>query len=151
MRVVRLGVLVPSSNTALEPLTNAIVSSIHSDDLSISVHFSRFRVTKIDLSASPNAQFVLEPILSAARLLADAKVDVIGWSGTSAGWLGFEHDEKLCAAIEAETGIKATTSVLSLNAILRSLGVTSFGLVTPYIKDMNDAIRANYAAIGVGY
>ncbi len=58
-------------------------------------------------------------------------------------------DEKICAAIEAETGIKATTSVLSLNSILRSLGIISFGLVTPYIKQMNDLIRANYASIGV--
>jgi len=149
MRVVRLGVLVPSSNTALEPITTAIVSSIHSGNLSVHVHFSRFRVTTIDLSKNATAQFELEPILHAAQLLADAKVDVIGWSGTSAGWLGFEHDKKLCAAIEAKTGIKATTSVLSLNAVLRSLGVTSFGLVTPYIKEMNDAIRANYAGIGV--
>ncbi|OAP63410.1 hypothetical protein AYL99_02637 [Fonsecaea erecta] len=149
MRTVRLGVIVPSSNTALEPLTNAIVSSIHSEGLAISVHYSRFRVTTIDISPNANAQFVLEPILAAARLLADAKVDVIGWGGTSAGWLGFEHDERLCAAIEAETGIKATTSVQSLNALMRSLGVTSIGLVTPYVKGMNDVIRSNYAAIGV--
>ncbi len=149
MRSIRLGVLVPSSNTALEPLTNAIISSIQSTQFRISVHFSRFRVTTIDLSSSANAQFEFLPILMAARLLADAKVDVIGWSGTSAGWLGFEHDEKLCAAIQTETGIKATTSVLSLDAILRSLGVISFGLVTPYVKPMNDMIRANYSAIGV--
>ncbi|ETI26024.1 hypothetical protein G647_02801 [Cladophialophora carrionii CBS 160.54] len=149
MRVIRLGVLVPSSNTAVEPLTHAIVSSIQSKDVAISVHFSRFRVTTIDVSPEANAQFELSPILNAARLLADAKVDVIGWSGTSAGWLGFEHDEKLCAAIEAETGIKATTSVLSLNSILRSLGVISFGLVTPYRKELNSLIRQNYAAIGV--
>jgi maleate isomerase len=149
MRVVRLGVLVPSSNTASEPLTYAIVSSIQSKDVAISVHFSRFRVTTIDITSEANAQFEMLPILIAARLLADAKVDVIGWSGTSAGWLGFEHDQKLCAAIEADTGIKATTSVLSLNAILRSLGVISFGLVTPYRKELNDLIRENYAAIGV--
>ena len=149
MKSIRLGVLVPSSNTALEPITSAIVSSIHSDDFTVSAHFSRFRVTTIDLSSKANAQFEFLPILMAARLLADAKVDVIGWSGTSAGWLGFEHDEKLCAAIQAETGIKATTSVLSLNAILRSLGVSSFGLVTPYIKEMNDLIRVNYRAEGV--
>ena len=149
MRSIRIGILVPSSNTALEPLTNAILSSIQSSDILISAHFSRFRVTAIDLSSDANAQFEFLPILIAARLLADAKVDVIGWSGTSAGWLGFEHDEKLCAAIEAETGIKATTSVLSLNAILRSLGIISFGLVTPYIKEINDLIRANYASIGV--
>ncbi|EXJ56947.1 hypothetical protein A1O7_07291 [Cladophialophora yegresii CBS 114405] len=149
MRIIRLGVLVPSSNTALEPLTHAIVSSIQSKDVTISVYFSRFRVTTIDISSEANAQFEFSPILHAATLLADAKVDVIGWSGTSAGWLGFEHDEKLCAAIEAETGVKATTSVLSLNSILRGLGVISFGLVTPYRKELNSLIRQNYGAIGV--
>ncbi|KAJ9610523.1 hypothetical protein H2200_005300 [Cladophialophora chaetospira] len=149
MRSVRLGILVPSSNTSLEPLTSAIISSIRSSEVTISVHFSRFRVTTIDLSSDANAQFEFLPILIASRLLADAEVDVIGWSGTSAGWLGFEYDRKLCAAIEAETGIKATTSVLSLNEILRSLGIISFGLVTPYQKQMNDLIRANYASIGV--
>jgi maleate isomerase len=149
MRSIRLGVLVPSSNSALEPLTTAIVSSIQADDLAISVHFSRFRVTTIDVSSEANAQFEFLPILIAARLLADAKVDVIGWSGTSGGWLGFDHDERLCAAIQAETGIRATTSVLSLNSILRSLGIISFGLVTPYKKEINDMIRAQYSAIGV--
>lgn len=148
-RSLRFGVIVPSSNTALEPRTNAIFSSILSDDLAVSVHFSRFRVTKIDLSQSANAQFDLGSVLTAANLLADAKVDVIGWSGTSAGWLGFEVDERLCAAIEAETGIKATTSTLALNQLLRKLDVHALGLVTPYVPEMNDAIRANYAKIGV--
>ncbi|KAK5061264.1 hypothetical protein LTR84_007806 [Exophiala bonariae] len=111
-RKIRIGILVPSSNTALEPLVYAILSSIQSEDISISVHFSRFHVTKIDSSESADAQFELETILAAARLLADAHVDVIGWGGTSAGWLGFNIDERLCAAIKAETKIPATTSTL---------------------------------------
>ena len=48
-------------------------------------------------------------ILAAAGLLGDAKVDVIAWNGTSAAWLGFETDERLCEAITAATGIAATT------------------------------------------
>ena len=43
----------------------------------------------------------------AAELLADAKVDVIGWSGTAAGWLGFDADLRLCERIEERTGIRA--------------------------------------------
>lgn len=79
VRKVRLGVLVPSSNTALEPLTQAILASISDADLKISVHFSRFHVTQISLSPDSNAQFDHEQIVAAAKLLADAKVDVIGW------------------------------------------------------------------------
>ena len=45
--------------------------------------------------------------------LADAKVDVIAWNGTSSGWLGFEASTSACAAAITEaTGIPATTSVL---------------------------------------
>ena len=146
---IRLGILVPSSNTALEPLTSSIISSITTSNLKISVHYSRFRVTQISLSPDSNAQFKHEQIVEAARLLADAKVDVIGWSGTSAGWLGFEDDEKLCAAIEKDTDVPATTSVLGLNRILERIGCKELGLVTPYVKEMNERIRTNYRGISV--
>jgi maleate isomerase len=141
----RIGVLTPSSNTVLEPMTTAILAGLPE----VSVHFSRFRVTEIALSGSSAGQFELETILAAARLLADAKVDVIGWSGTSAGWLGFERDEALCQAITAETGIPATTSVLALNQLFRLHGVERFGLVTPYSDDVQQAIMANYERAGI--
>ncbi|KAK5233550.1 hypothetical protein LTR47_005172 [Exophiala xenobiotica] len=171
VRRLRLGVIVPSSNTAVEPLTSAIISSIndHNPDLDISVHYSRFRVTTIDVSPDANAQFLLEPMLNAAHLLADAAVHVIGWSGTSSGWLGFERDEILCHAIQDATGIPATTSILALNSLLTLVSVLGekstatatatadakspspkkLGLVTPYVKPVNDAIRKSYASIGI--
>ena len=102
---IRLGILVPSSNTALEPITHEIIRTFQAPRLEISAHFSRFTVTEISLSQQALGQFSLEKIISAARLLADAKVHVIGWSGTSAGWLGFEHDEKLCVAV-TEASVK---------------------------------------------
>lgn len=148
-RTVRLGVIVPSSNTALEPLTQAMIASIHEPDLTVSVHFSRFRVTHIDLSADSDAQFKIDIMLQAAQLLADAKVDVIGWSGTAAGWMGFDTDEKLCKAIQEATGIPATTSTLALNRVLEKLGAKQLALVTPYTAEMNERIRSNYAGIGV--
>ena len=113
----RLGVLTPSSNTALEPLTSAMVSSLPG----VSAHFSRFTVTEISLRDQSLNQFDDSKILEAARLLADAQVDVICWSGTSASWLGFERDRQLCARITEATGIPATTSVLALNDILAPL------------------------------
>jgi len=49
----RLGMLTPSSNTALEPITCAMLNGV----TDISVHFSRFRVTEIALSESSQRQF----------------------------------------------------------------------------------------------
>ena len=136
--------LTPSSNTTLEPVTTAMLAALPS----VSVHFSRFRVTEIALTGDALAQFDDRPILAAAELLAHAKVDVIAWNGTSSGWLGFEADLRLCERIEAMTGIRASTSMLALNEVLRATGVKRLGLVTPYIEAVQQRILANYAAIG---
>lgn len=142
---IRLGVLTPSSNTALEPLTSALASSIPG----CSAHFSRFKVTEIGLSDQALGQFDDSKILAAVDLLADAKVDVIGWSGTSAGWLGFESDLRLVERIRARTGIVATTAVLALNALLALRGITRIALVTPYTADVQQRIVDNYARLGI--
>lgn len=143
-RRVLLGMLTPSSNTALEPITSAMVAGLPE----VSAHFARFRVTEISLSDQALGQFDEAPILEAARLLADARVDVIAWNGTSSGWLGFERDEALCARITAETGIPACTSVLALNEAMRLAGRTRFGLLSPYLAEVQQRIVANYGASG---
>lgn len=142
---IRLGVLTPSSNTALEPLTSAIVARLPG----VTAHFSRFKVTEISLAPDALGQFDDSKILAAAELLADAQVDVIGWSGTAAGWMGFERDHHLIERIKAHTGIAATTAVLALNDLLAIKGVRRMGLVTPYTTDVQQRIVANYAGLGV--
>ena len=140
----RLGVLTPSSNTALEPLTSAMAAALPG----VTAHFSRFRVTEITLAPGASSQFDEAPVLAAAELLAHAKVDVIAWSGTAAAWRGFAGDAALCRAIQARTGIQATTSVLAMNAALATLGARRLGLVTPYTADVQARIVANYASLG---
>ena len=141
---VRLGMLTPSSNTVLEPITQAMLVDLPG----VSAHFSRFRVTEISLALPALDQFDNRALLEAAQLLADAKVDVIAWNGTSAGWLGLEQDRQLCQEIMAATGIPATTSVLALQDIFEALNITRFGLVTPYIEDVQARIIANFARQG---
>jgi len=140
-----LGMLTPSSNTTLEPVTTAMIADIPE----ASAHFGRFRVTEIALSNQALAQFDDSEILRAAELLSHAKVQSIGWNGTSSGWLGFEADERLCRRITEATGIPACTSVLALNEIFDITGVKRFGLVTPYLDDVQAAIIKNYAASGM--
>ena len=139
-----LGMLTPSSNTTLEPVTSAMLAEVPQ----ASAHFGRFKVTEIALSGAALAQFDNSGILAAAELLSHARCQVIGWSGTAAGWRGFATDEQLCAAIERSTGARACTSVLALNEILRKTGVRRLGLVTPYTSDVQAAILANYAGAG---
>lgn len=144
MKRTLLGMLTPSSNTTLEPVTTAMIAGLPE----ASAHFGRFRVTEIALSERALGQFDDSEILRAAELLAHARVDVIGWNGTSSGWLGFDADERLCRRITEATGIPACTSVLALNEIFERTGVTRFGLVTPYRDDVQAAIVKNYARSG---
>ena len=144
-RPIRLGVLTPSSNTALEPLTSAIVAAVPG----ASAHFSRFTVTEIALDARALGQFDDSKILAAAELLADANVDAIGWSGTSSGWLGFDRDRLLCERIRERTGIVATTAVLALGELLALKGMRRLALVTPYTDDVQRKIIENYAAVDI--
>jgi maleate isomerase len=144
-RSIRLGVLTPSSNTALEPLTSALAAAVPG----CSAHFARFRVTEIALSEQALGQFDDSKILAAAELLADARVDVIGWSGTSSGWLGFDRDRALVERIRKRTGIPATTAVLALNELLALQGVTRLALVTPYTADVQQRIVDNYRTLGI--
>ena len=85
----RIGMLTPSSNTVLEPMAMEILRGVPQ----VSTHVSRSPVTEISLDDAALGQFDLDAHLRAARLLADARVDVIGWNGTSASWTGFEADE----------------------------------------------------------
>src|ERR1700760_1615863 len=141
----RLGMLTPSSNTALEPITCAMLAGVDN----VSAHFSRFKVTEIALSESAQRQFDPGEILRAAELLAHAKVDVIAWNGTSASWLGFDRDERLCERITEATGIRACTTVLAYRDLFRRLPDAHIGLVTPYTADVQDRIMAVWGAQGL--
>jgi len=142
----RIAMLTPSSNTVLEPLTNALLAPVAGQ---VSAHFGRFRVTQIALGDASDNQFAPEPILQAADLLADAHPHVIAWNGTSASWLGFDTDDRLCQAITARTGIPASSTIVALNKLLAALGVRRLGLVTPYTPDVQDRIAQNYRAAGI--
>ena len=141
---IRLGMLTPSSNTVLEPVTYSMLAGLPD----VSAHFGRFKVTQIALSDQALGQFDDSQILQAAELLAHAKVDVIAWNGTSASWIGFESDERLCERITAATGIPACTTVLAYREIFRRQGIRRVGLVNPYNDDVQRRIQANWGAAG---
>lgn len=144
MQKTRLGMLTPSSNTVVEPITTDIVQALPH----VSAHFSRLPVTEISLTPQALGQFTLEPFMAASQLLADARMHSIAWNGTSAAWKGFDQDDALCAAITERFGVPATASMKALNAILEATDAKQFGLVTPYIDAVQNKIVENYSAAG---
>lgn len=141
---VRLGMLTPSSNTVLEPLTCAILAALPE----VTAHFARLRVTEITLSDAALGQFDHSAQLAAAELLADARVHAMAWNGTSGGWIGFDADRALCRALTERTGVPATTSTLALADALDACGARRFGLVTPYLGEVQARIVRSFAAEG---
>lgn len=143
--VTRIGMLTPSSNTCLEPMTQAMVIDV----ADVTLHFARVPVVTIGLAAHESAQFEIDTMVSAARLLADAAVDVIAWNGTAGSWLGLEHDRRLAQAVTAATGIPATTSTLALFEAFRVLAVERYALAVPYTEDVTKRIIATYEQEGL--
>ena len=139
-----LGFLTPSSNTVLEPITAEMLRDIPQ----ASAHFGRFAVTRIALSEGALAQFATPEVVKAAELLGHARCQIIGWSGTSSSWLGFETDIRLCKDIESTTGAKGCTSVLAINDILQKTGARKLALVSPYLDNVQEAIIRNYQNAG---
>ncbi len=144
-QTVRLGMLTPSSNSVLEPMTARLLAG----QPGISAHFARLRVTQIGLSTAALSQFDQVPMLAAAELLADARVAAILWNGTAGAWLGFAQDAALSAAITRRTGVPASTSALAFRDLFRQRGIRRVGLVTPYTGDVQARIQANWQAEGL--
>jgi maleate isomerase len=144
-RPTRIGMIVPSSNTCLEPQSYRILGD--RDD--VTIHFARVQVTRIALDDSSDKQFDAPVMRAAAEILATADVDVIAWNGTSGSWLGASHDREIGREIKDATGVPATTSTLAYMEAFRSFGTERIGLFTPYTEDVNARIVASYERDGI--
>jgi len=127
-----IGTITPSGNIVVERVTQAILQ----DFPEVSGHFSRIPV--FGSSSAYANTYDWDGMLTAARLLGHAHLDVICWNGSKGVSLGFDQETELCNRIFEETGIAATTSVLALDAVLRESGAKTIGLVSPH----DDAYQA---------
>ena len=156
MTPLRVGALVPSSNTVVEPqlrrllgTTAAGTGTATATAPGVELFVTRVRVTHIDTGPDAGAQFDVGPMAAAAQLLADARVDVLVWAGTSGSWLGFDADRHLVDELERRTGLPATTASLALRQAWRAYGVRQGCLITPYVPAVAAAIAARYGAEGL--
>ncbi len=144
-RPTRIGMIVPSSNTCLEPQTYRILG----DRSDVTVHFARVEVTRIGLDSGSATQFDHESMVEAARLLHTAEVDVIAWNGTAGSWLGPAHDRAMVEQITQRTGIPATTSTLAYLEAFERFRLNRIALLTPYTSEVNRAIIGVYGQHGI--
>ena len=142
----RIGMIVPSVNTALEPLTIEMLKTVDED---VSVHFTRIEVHDVSLGDESARQFTFDAFLQAARLLVDAQVQVVAWNGTSGGWMGIDLERELARRIEGALGVPFTTTTLALVSSMQARGVAKWGLAIPYTVELAEQVARNYGAEGL--
>lgn len=139
VRPLRLGVILPSVNTVVEPW------------------FSRTLPTDINLHA---ARMLIPPTLSpesiiemdrsegtlAVRQMASCRPAVIGYCCTASSVVqGQAYDAHLRQEIERETGAKATTATHAILSALSALKARRIVIVSPYTDDI-DAMEHHFFA-----
>lgn len=115
-----IGVILPSSNRVVERVTHAVLAGYPDIDACFS---------RVPYDGHPPDGYDLAHFRQAARLLAQAKPEVILWNATRGALLGFEPDRRLCRMIEEETGIQATTTALATAELLNQRNFTKIGLL----------------------
>lgn len=142
----RFGILVPFTNTNLEPDMQLLRPA------GVSLHFARMggydadeipdEVQMQNLGASD-----LDETLD---LLMGAKPDIVLYGCTSATLThGPEFDRQLSEQIKSSSGAKTVTAAGSLVAALRALGVSNIGFASPYVPAINDLAIDYLAGCGI--
>ena len=141
-RSIRVGQIVPSSNTTMETEIPAILRR-HADGQSFTFHSSRMRmkrVTREELAAmdSDSDRCALE--------LSDGRMDVIGYACLvaimSMGKGYHRESERRLGAATAGNGAAApiVTSAGALIDGLAALGARKVALITPYMKPLTQLV-----------
>ena len=138
---VRIGIIVVSVNTVLEPELSRVVPD------GVELHFTRARMR----SGDPEELARMEAEgPDAAERLADAGVDVIAFACTAASvYRGPGQDKEIVSRIEARTGIPAVATSGAVLKAFEALGMRKIGLGTPYTDSVNQMEERFFRGSGV--
>ncbi|MDR2984286.1 MAG: hypothetical protein LBV34_05535, partial [Nocardiopsaceae bacterium] len=140
-RPARVGLMIPSSNTMME--------LDFTRDLPAGTALHTARMFLEDTTAAGEVRMLDEFALPAARDLGTARPDVVVFGCTSAGALrGNDYDADLCARISEMTGAPTVSTIGAVRDAIAGSGATSVGVITPYVDELNEKIRASIEADG---
>ena len=125
----RIGLLVPSVNTVVEPEFSRMVPD------GINVYAARMRNQRSDVDDS---KAMLQHVERAADELGSAHADVIAFACTASSFVeGVEGENELRDRIERAGEAKAVTTSGSVAGALRTLGIQRVAVATPYPDELN--------------
>ena len=127
--MIRLGLLIPSSNTTMEPEFYKMLPE------EFTIHTARLRLKSVTVESLAEME---QEIKSEASKLADADVSVIGYGCTSGSlFKGLGHDLEIEQRIERASGKPAVATAGAVVKALKSLKVRRVAVATPYIDQIN--------------
>jgi len=125
----RIGLLVPSSNTTVEPEFYRALPR------EVTLHVARLYLDKI---ATGTIASMVSDIEMQSRSLASADVDIIVLGAAAPSFLkGLGYDREMAKKIEAASGKRATTTSTALIEALQYLGVSRVVLGAAYDDKVN--------------
>jgi len=127
----QLGLIVPSWNTTME------YECFRMAPPGISIHVSRIAHTE---DSDQAALHMAEKAPDAAGLLAHAKVNAICFGCTGASFRKSGIDLEIIDRIESKTKIPTTTTSTAIVDALKSLGVESVAIASPYPERTNNLL-----------
>jgi maleate isomerase len=129
MKYLRLGLIVPSSNTTMEAEYGRVLPD------NITLHTGRMRLRDVTVEALVEMERSVE---EEALKLADADVDIIGYGCTSGSLVkGLHHDKEIVSKIERVTNVPAVATAGAVVDALKSLKIRNIVVATPYIDEIN--------------
>lgn len=141
----RLGLIVPSNNTTVEP------EFVRMSPDGVDCFATRTMIVETE-DPELKARTILDMharIDDAAREVASLQADAIGYVCTSGSFLdGDDSDRAVCARLTDATGVPTITTSTAVVVALRSLGVRTVALATPYITQVSRGLRAYLEGAG---
>mgnify|MGYP005850218759 CR=1 FL=1 len=137
----RVGLLVPSSNTVME------VDFYRSLPPSVTVHTGRMYL--VDTTVQGEERMLDVYTLPAAAAVGTANPDVVVFGCTSASALrGDAYCADLCRRISEAAGAPTISVIDAVREELRAAGGATVAVLTPYVDELNQRIKASVEADG---
>ncbi len=126
----RIGILIPSSNTTMEPEFNEMAPE------GVSIHASRMKLVEVTEESLIKMEEYAE---RAAKLLVDANVDLIVYGCTTGSLVkGAGYDLELSNKLERACGRPVIATATAVLEALREVEAEKVCVATPYIEELNE-------------
>lgn len=139
----RIGIVVPSVNTVMEPWAMRVVPD------GVSLHFSRMFIPPA-VTADSLIEMDRTEGKAAIRQLSSVFPSAVAYGCTASSIVqGLNYDAHLRAEMQEAHGAPATTAAHAILSALEAVGARRISIVSPYTKEVDEAEHRYFASAGL--